>query len=266
MVVNIKTTKLFSIFVLFILALSTVSAYDLSDFPDMFVESGEFRGYFIVGDESDPLDVISMIDIAVTLQAAGQAKEGKKIDVHSSRLASEVNTLFHNDAIVVGTPCENEWITELVDAESCETAFGLNTGDGLIKYVQKHDQNFLIVTGKTSADVRKASRVVAKYWENSDKLVGNEVLVSRGRLIARKTAPTEPELKMKPFLSARKNPQANHMERISYKPVKMPQSVAKTSIAKYNVISENKNSVLRKIVVDNKPVETQVKRSFVIMH
>jgi len=184
----IKATKLFSIFVLSILLLSTVSAYDLSDYPDMFIESGEFRGYFIVGDHADPLDVISTMDIAVTMQAAGQELGGKQISVTASRLASEVKVLDHNDAIVVGTPCDNEWIARLKNVENCEDAYNLKMGDAVIEYMRTNGNNYVIVTGYTSRDVRRASKVLAGYW-NHPELNGYQVNINAGRIEVTKVNP-----------------------------------------------------------------------------
>lgn len=203
--VIIKTAKLFSILVLSVLLLSTACAYDLSDYPEMFIESGEFRGYFIVGDHANPLDVVSMIDIAVTMQAAGQERGGEQISVTASRLASEVKALDHNDAIIVGTPCNNEWIAKLKGSKSCESAYDIKMGDAVIEYIRKNSNNYVIVTGYTSHDVKKASSVLADYWEHPE-LNGYQVNIRAGRITVTKANHVDipSDLKMKPASSVLK--------------------------------------------------------------
>ncbi len=45
-------------------------AYDLSDYPQMFIEEGEFNGILVVGSEAKAEDIIGITNIATSLQAA----------------------------------------------------------------------------------------------------------------------------------------------------------------------------------------------------
>ncbi len=261
---NIKATKLLTIFILSILLLSTVSAYDLSDYPDMFIESGEFRGNFIVGDHANPMDVVSMIEIAVTMQAAGQELGGRQISVTASKLASEVKDISSKDAILVGTPCENEWIPFLMKADSCENTFDLKMREGVIEYMQKYDNHYLIVSGNTARDVRMASKVVANYWKHPE-MNGYEVIVSPTRIIATKVDVTPvPQVINKPVIVGHIVPVETEEEDDTTDMgsgiiVITPENVKPG----YETISVSKHSVLRKLSVPAEPAKSNV---FIIRH
>ncbi len=44
-------------------------AQDLSDYPSMFIEDGEFNGYFVVGEAAKGIDTLGVTNIAVSIQA-----------------------------------------------------------------------------------------------------------------------------------------------------------------------------------------------------
>ncbi len=39
-------------------------AADLSDYPNMFVEDGQFNGYFVVGENAASVDTLAIVDIS----------------------------------------------------------------------------------------------------------------------------------------------------------------------------------------------------------
>ncbi len=163
-----------------------MTGYDLSSYPEPFVDEGEFNAIIVVGDTASPSDVIASVDIATSLQfAARVAVEGEDgivyyetgpIEVGSAKLASEVPDIRAQNAIVVGSGCNNHATLELM-GNPVDCHAGTQEDKGRIKLFE-HGNGFwgLLVDGYGDLDTRRAARVLANYEDYH--LVGTEIEIA----------------------------------------------------------------------------------------
>ncbi len=154
------------ILLLSILLLATISAAaDLEMYPMPFISDGSFTAQIIVGSAAPSSDVLAATDIAVSLQQ----KSGTKI---SAQLDDEFDKW--KNGILIGLPCQNTAVASILGTKNCDIGLANNTG--YLKLLEKDGQTFLIVTGKTPADTRKAARLLAQSKEHA--LSGTDILVT----------------------------------------------------------------------------------------
>lgn len=162
---------IFSIIVLFLLPI--VNSYDLSDFPEMFLEDGDIKenSVIIVGKASHAEDVLGSIDIALMLQR----KAGNK-NLDLARLDTEVKDISAYRSIVVGGPCINSIAANLMGyPQNCMQGFEI--GKAFIKlYEFDNDKFSILIAGTTALDTRRATYVLS-YYDDYD-LEGSERIVS----------------------------------------------------------------------------------------
>ncbi|MCP3685649.1 MAG: hypothetical protein GY861_23615 [bacterium] len=163
-------------------------APDLSDFPDLFLEDGNFNGFIVIGQDAPSADTVASIDIATSIQYAtgtSSSSGGSSGDSSSSafdtlsltgyaKLDTEIFSLDQN-LISVGNPCDNSITKEISGETDCD--FDLEEGQGIIKLYHYGDYHHLIVTGSSVMDTRMAARVLANYEEYAEQLYGTEVKV-----------------------------------------------------------------------------------------
>mgnify|MGYP001579539810 CR=1 FL=1 len=147
-----------------LLAISSAAA-DLDTYPMPFVEGGNFTAQIIVGGASPSSDVVAAIEISNSLQRRSNTQ-------FSAGLDDEFNQW--KNGILIGLPCQNTAIAKVLNTKECD--IGLANGTGYLKLVESNGQTFLIVTGKTPADTRKAARLLAQ--SNVHGLSGTEVMVT----------------------------------------------------------------------------------------
>ncbi len=164
-------------FALLIIASAGVAA-DLSEYPAPFIIDGMFGGQLIVGASAPSTDALAAAEIAVSLQQ----KSSNQITAGTD---GEFNPAMN--AILFGQPCRNLAMANILGTGECD--IGLNDGEGLIKLVERDGVSYLIVTGKTADDTRKAARFLAGY--ESESLDGYEMRIA-GTLSAPTAKPLEP--------------------------------------------------------------------------
>lgn len=147
-----------------LLAVST-SAVDLDAYPIPFISGGSFTAQIIVGAAAPSTDVLAASDIAVSLQQLSNTKISAQLDDEFDE---------RKNGILIGLPCHNTALAKVLGTKECD--IGLANGTGYLKLVEKDGQTFLIVTGKTPADTRKAARLLAQ--PNAHGLSGTEVTVT----------------------------------------------------------------------------------------
>tara|TARA_Y100000310_G_C20677641_1_gene814022 strand:+ start:48 stop:3140 length:3093 start_codon:yes stop_codon:yes gene_type:complete len=149
---------------------------DLSNYPNMFISNGRFNGVLVVGDRASAEHVISLSDIAVSLESGDNiAGSGvTRIDIGSARLASEVADPFKLNVISVGPPCANAVTSQLM-GNPPDCAKGYTKGKGSIKLFNYNGFAQIVVAGYTDIDTRKTARVLANW--NDYNLRGNEICV-----------------------------------------------------------------------------------------
>lgn len=158
-------------FVLILIAISialsiAAAALDLSTYPEPFVTGGSFQGQIIVGGDKAPAtDVLAATEISVSLQQQSSNRFTASTEDEFAKLTN---------SIMIGLPCQNSAVAYALDTNLCD--IGLPEGTGYIKLVSKEGKIYLVVTGKTSVDIRKAARALAKYKDYS--LAGTEALIT----------------------------------------------------------------------------------------
>ena len=151
-----------------IMTISTASAIDLSEFPELFLKDGPAKLRIIIGKAADVEDVIGAIGIAATIQhAAGN----QVIDV--VKLDSEVKVLSETNSIIVGGPCANAAAAKLLGYPS-NCMEGFEAGKGQIKlYEFDNGHVAMLVAGALAKDTRRAAKVIADY--KNYELTGTEM-------------------------------------------------------------------------------------------
>lgn len=142
-----------------------VTAADLDMYPMPFVSGGNFTAQIIIGGAAPSSDAIAALEISTSLQQKSNTR-------FTAGLDDEFNVW--KNGILIGLPCHNTAIAKVLGTNNCD--IGLANGTGYLKLVEKDGQTFLIVTGKTPADTRKAARLLAKSGVHS--LSGTEVTVT----------------------------------------------------------------------------------------
>jgi len=151
---------------------------DLSNYPNMFINNDKFNAILVVGDNAPAEDVISVSDIAISIETSGEDNiygiDGTKISVGSTRLASEIADPLILNIISVGGPCNNAVSNQLMGTPlNCRKGFTEN--QGLIQLYNFNEYAQLLVAGYSDADTRKTARVLAN-WDDHN-LKGNEICV-----------------------------------------------------------------------------------------
>lgn len=137
--------------------------YTLADYPNMFIEDNSFNAFLVVGNEAPAKDVIVVSDIAVSLQYAG-------ISVETTKLVSEIDDIRKQNLILIGTPCNNELIANVMDIESPECVDdysygGFDENEGIIALYEKYEHIYLVISGYLPSDTREAGVLVANYGD-----------------------------------------------------------------------------------------------------
>ncbi len=145
------------------LLVSLVSALDLSDYPDMFIENDKFNGILVIGDTAPADDVIGISNIAMSLQYRGETTSAgitiNKIDVGATRLASEISNPNAQNLILIGMQKRDaSYGNPFID----EFYSGSPSG-GLIKLIKNGNYYVLIITGDTTDKVKQASTILVNY-------------------------------------------------------------------------------------------------------
>ncbi|MBI2664290.1 hypothetical protein HYX10_03015 [Candidatus Woesearchaeota archaeon] len=151
------------IYLLLTAALATAASADLSQYPFTFLDEGNFTGQIIVGYSAPSLDAVVATELALSLQQ----KANVQITAYTDELFDP-----NLDAIIIGQPCLNTALAEILETNACN--IGLSPGEGLIKFVERHGFQYIIVTGASKEDTRKAGRYLAEHERG---LMGSEARI-----------------------------------------------------------------------------------------
>lgn len=125
---------------------------DLSDYPFPFIKNNYYNDvYIVVGNGHNADEMFAAYDIAYGLQ-------GLRSRLAPIIVENEVPTNAHN-LILVGTPCTNTLIAEFLETNDCDSI--VNKGIVSLDYGER--KTTMIVSGKTSQDVRKAALFLRNY-------------------------------------------------------------------------------------------------------
>jgi hypothetical protein len=107
----------------------------LENYPEMFSESGAFSGLFVVGESSPARDILAATDIALSMGLD---------DVSNPVLDREIDDIYAQNLIVVGSPCVNVVAARLVDfRRDCNE--GLSPNEWIIKLIQHENGNYALL-------------------------------------------------------------------------------------------------------------------------
>ncbi|MEK6967178.1 MAG: hypothetical protein AABX51_00950 [Nanoarchaeota archaeon] len=136
----------------------------LSQYPSFFQGDSSFK--IVLGDTAPVSHVQAAIEVATSLTAAFSVQV-------ESKLSSEVSDPFAQSLLVIGNACDNPATAKLLGNPSpCSDDI---KGEGKIRIAQAGGKTYVIVTGGDQTDIRKASRVLAKYADYS--LTGSTIRV-----------------------------------------------------------------------------------------
>jgi len=154
-----------------ILLISSVSALDLKNFPQMFIKNDQIDAIIVVGRSAKAEDVLGSVDVSVMLQNEVNVKQATM-----AKLDNEVGSLSAYNSIVIGGPCANSAAAKLLDyPKNCLE--GYDVGKGYIKLFEWSNGNIaMLVAGTTAIDTRRTTHILANYDEYN--LTGTSLVVS----------------------------------------------------------------------------------------
>ncbi len=182
---------------------------ELSLYPEMFISNDRLDVTFVVGEYAKSDDVLSTVDIAISLQdmlkEMLENEEGNNVfelditgnpqdeltdmymDVFNKKKESAANTVLdtslNNESIldknfiVVGGPCVN-WVAAhfMGNPERCTDDF--LAGRGYFRLYRNGKGIVMVVAGFTADDTKTAAQVLAHYEDYSSNFVGTSMRVS----------------------------------------------------------------------------------------
>ena len=136
------------------LLVSSVFAYDLSEFPNIFLGN---KATIVIGSAAKAEDMAGAINVAVTLVQNGISIEAK--------MDKDIDNIYAQNLIVVGGPCINSVAARLMGyPENCIEDFEL--GKGKIKlYEYDNAKVALLLAGMTAFDTKMATTAITYYQD-----------------------------------------------------------------------------------------------------
>ena len=137
-----------------IFIVSSVSAYDLSEFPNIFRGN---KAVVVIGSAAKAEDMAGAINVAVTLVQNGISVEAK--------MDKDIDDIEAQNLVVVGGPCINSVAARLMDyPQNCVEYFEM--GKGKIKLYQHDNARIaLLLAGLTAFDTRMATTAIVYYQD-----------------------------------------------------------------------------------------------------
>ena len=143
---------------------------DLGDYPSPFFKGDKLNAYIIVGAKATSLEVV-----AATELLAGVDFTGRLGDYYPDALDTDMSSIKNKNAILIGNPCNNKFIKELMPYSSdCLEDYG--SGEAIIKLFKTGSDSYaLVVGGHSGADTRRAAQYLGAY--ESKSMSGTEIKV-----------------------------------------------------------------------------------------
>jgi hypothetical protein len=136
---------------------------ELDKYPSFITKSP----YVVVGEDSKTTDVFTATNIANALVV-----EGIKIE---PKVASSVTSPDDHDLIVIGMPCENSLVRDMLGIEKEDCADFLSPGRAMLRLVIESNNEHIVLAGYTEEDTAKASDLLINH-KNYD-LDGTELMI-----------------------------------------------------------------------------------------
>ncbi len=158
--------------VIFLLFSTVAVAQTIADYPYFFFIERDFQAYIIKGDlrapEENSASNLVLNEIPKMYAPTYRIHDGYNFFriradpltiPQNVRFASEV-LILDRPAIIVGTPCNNDWVRRVLEFENCNV---LPADQGLILLGKYQEQPVLVITGGSPEMVLSASS-----WLHSD--------------------------------------------------------------------------------------------------
>ncbi|MBD3303759.1 hypothetical protein GF343_01315 [Candidatus Woesearchaeota archaeon] len=163
--------------------------YKLQGYPYYFFTGHTFNAFIIKGSERGPgeksaanLIINELPNQYRFLRRTDYGGGYYQIRVFPEALYGSVKILGKDrfdyrmkNGIVIGTPCNNRVVAELLGINNCATYF--RPGEGMIKLVQAHGHIYLIISGYGDDEVWAASNLFVDMV-NRGKIQGTEIRTS----------------------------------------------------------------------------------------
>jgi len=114
-------------------------------------KNGVFDGYVVVGKSAPAIDAVTASTVLLKLNDALGDPEEIPTNIDYSRTDGEV-AIGSKNLIIVGTPCDNKLIRELLKISKCDDFFSEDIT--YINYYSIGGHNVLLITGKESSTIR----------------------------------------------------------------------------------------------------------------
>ncbi len=143
--------------ILIVLLSFNVCAYNLDQYPDMFVSSNRLKVTVVVGDNALASDTVGAIEIVSSFYEMNYSS----VDI-TSVLASEVEDISDGNYLLVGGPCANDLSAKLMDFPPvCSDSIPPNSG--ILKLFDLKKGTTLMVAGSSALDTRRVSLVLSNF-------------------------------------------------------------------------------------------------------
>ena len=173
-------------FVILLLLSTAVAAQGIADYPYLFFSEKEFNAYIIKGDLRSAQEITASNLIINMLPALyrpiyriDDSYDFYRIRADSStivkniRIASKLSFL-DRPAIIIGTPCNNEWVRKVLKAGNCNV---ISAEEGFVVLVLYNNQQVLLVTGGSPEMVLAAAQWLQS--ENHFRYLGKVAKITR---------------------------------------------------------------------------------------
>ena len=141
---------------------------DLSNFPEMFIENGNFNAVIVVGDKAPASDVVAQSNLAQFF-----VQYTDKLLIGSAKLSSEIDTLDQN-IISIGSACHNNISWEImVQPKQCDR--WLEPGKAFIILYDYRGYVHMVIAGYSDKGTRDAVDYLTRQKKGS--LSGSSILI-----------------------------------------------------------------------------------------
>lgn len=177
------------IILIFFFFIPLVLAFDLSWYPDIFIDNGSIDTVLIVGDNAD-VDKTAALNIIVGLKLT-EYYVGDSLDydpgvltfIHKMPLkkSSEIKNLYEKNVIIIGGPCANPVAARIMGSSSTwpKCAEGFKQDFAKIRLYNNYDRFQLLVAGYEAKDTIAASTTFINFTKYN--WVGKEMEVNTYR-------------------------------------------------------------------------------------
>lgn len=131
----------------------------LDDFPKPFITNDKWNMILVIGKQGTSAEVVAATSITEGLVYSDVAQGYSKY----AKLDSEVESIEGKNVILIGNPCTNTYVEQLMPfTYNCIEEF--KKGEGLLKLFKTGSDSYaLVVAGYSGDDIRRAAEILGNY-------------------------------------------------------------------------------------------------------